>query len=107
MVDLINSVNNMQVAKPRVGVIKPPDSSTRANLYNDAEASKKFKELNRELSNADRKVDYSDKKKTYKGILISAGIVIAGLILMPRGLIARIKNLSIKDVIAGKLDCKV
>ena len=99
MVDLVNSVNNnMTVQKPRIGVITPPDRHSKAGFYNDAEASQRFKDITRELSNADRKVEYHDKNKTWKGILVCTGIVAAGLILMQKNVFAKIKNSNFKDI---------
>lgn len=107
MVDVVNnSVNsygNMKVQKPQVGIINPPGTHSRRGLYSDAEASQKFKEINRELSMADQKIEYNDKKKVYSGIFLSIGIVAAGLVLMQKSVIAKIKNIKIPNLFKRKI----
>lgn len=107
MVDVVNnsvnSYNNMKVQKPQVGILTPSGSSTKKPLYSDAEAGKRFKELNKQMVLADQKEEYNNKKKTYGGIILSIGVVVAGTLLLQKKVLAKIKDIKLPKVFKRKI----
>lgn len=100
MVDVVNSVNNnMTVNKPHIGVLTPPGTQAKmSNIYSDVDATRRYKEITKDLAYADRKVEYGTKKKTWIGVLTCSGIVAAAVILMQKNVFAKIKNFNIKNI---------
>lgn len=77
-----NSVNNTVNTSPagsglHIGVVNPPDKFQKVVLYSDAEATKQFKQLNRDIYAKQKQVSFEETKKTPKSVfyIVGSGIL--------------------------------
>ncbi len=79
------SVNNNIAPRPmnnpelNIGVISAPDKFYKPVLYSDAEASQKFKALNRDVYSMQKKMSFEKTKDTPKSVfwILGSGILAA------------------------------
>ena len=83
---MTGSVQNSVVNNPpkpqglHVGVICPPDKFQKVVLYSDADATQKFKQLNKDVYTMQKKVSFEETKKTPKSVLIlGAGMLLTAV----------------------------
>ena len=100
MPDIVNSVNTNSApsTKLNVGVLPVPDNIAKHELFNDAEATKKFNVLTADIFQSKEKINYEDTTKTPKGLMAFGAVLVATAVAIKTGAYSKIKNIIIKAV---------
>ncbi len=67
----------IKIVKPNVGIITPPDDIPMAQIYSDKQATKNFRQLHKDVFEGERHLNHLKDVGSFKGLLISTGIVAA------------------------------